>query len=70
MRGWGNSFNIKGNEAYVIKDKLKSLKEKLRHLNKEVFDWIDLSIDNTVKDLNEIEFAVGKGKEANTHTRK
>ncbi|XP_045831276.1 uncharacterized protein LOC123922622 [Trifolium pratense] len=48
-------LNIKGKKAFVIKEKLKRLKEELRGWNKEVFGMLDLNIENTVKDLNEAE---------------
>jgi len=56
-----NSFDVNGKKAYVIKEKMKLLKEKLRVWNKEVFGWVDLSIDNTVKGLNELDSMVGEG---------
>ncbi|MCI01064.1 hypothetical protein A2U01_0022088, partial [Trifolium medium] len=48
-------LNIKGKKAFVLKEKLKSLKESLKVWNKEVFGLLDLNIDKTVKELNEIE---------------
>ncbi|MCH80575.1 LINE-1 reverse transcriptase like [Trifolium medium] len=48
-------LNIKGKKAYVIKEKLKRLKEELRGWNREVFGILDLNIENTVKELNEAE---------------
>lgn len=54
----------------MIKEKLESLKEKLKSWNKEIFWWIGLSIDNKVKDLNDIEFSMGDVEEEQKHTRK
>ncbi|PNX81845.1 cysteine-rich receptor-like protein kinase [Trifolium pratense] len=52
-------MNIKGKKAYVIKEKLKCLKEELRGWNREVFGILDLNIEKTVKELNEVEGLVG-----------
>lgn len=54
----------------MIKEKLESLKEKLKSWNKEIFWWIGLLIDNKVKDLNDIEFSMGGVEEEHKHTRK
>ncbi|PNX62345.1 hypothetical protein L195_g052934, partial [Trifolium pratense] len=48
-------LNVKGKKAFVIKEKLKKLKEELRGWNREVFGILDLNIEKTVKDLNEAE---------------
>ncbi|PNX71762.1 cysteine-rich receptor-like protein kinase, partial [Trifolium pratense] len=48
-------MQIKGKKAFVLKEKLKLLKESLKVWNKEVFGLIDLNIDKTVKELNEVE---------------
>lgn len=65
-----NSFDVNGKKAYVIKEKMKLLKEKLRVWNKEVFGWVDLSIDNTVKGLNELDSMVGEGAVPDIQQRK
>ncbi|GAU48228.1 hypothetical protein TSUD_184080 [Trifolium subterraneum] len=44
-----------GKKAFILKEKLKQLKEALRKWNKQVFGFTDLGIDNTVKELNEVE---------------
>jgi hypothetical protein len=49
------SFDILGTKAYVLKEKLRFLKEILKKWNKEVFGILDLNIDKTVKELNDIE---------------
>ncbi|MCH80366.1 LINE-1 reverse transcriptase like, partial [Trifolium medium] len=48
-------LEIKGKKAFVIKEKLKRLKEELRGWNREVFGILDLNIEKTVKELNEVE---------------
>lgn len=45
-------FDVHGNKAYVVKEKLKLIKAKLRGWNKELFGVLDLNIENVVKDLN------------------
>ncbi|XP_045791747.1 uncharacterized protein LOC123886474 [Trifolium pratense] len=47
--------NIKGKKAFIIKEKLKKLKEELRGWNREVFGILDLNIEKTVTELNEAE---------------
>ncbi|MCI13230.1 hypothetical protein A2U01_0034346 [Trifolium medium] len=44
-----------GKKAYVIKEKLKRIKEELKVWNKEVFGALDLNIEKTVKEINEVE---------------
>jgi hypothetical protein len=34
------SFNVQGKKAFVLKEKLKLLKEQLKQWNREVFGWI------------------------------
>lgn len=36
------SIEVKGKQAYVMKEKFKVLRERLRGWNMEVFGWIDL----------------------------
>lgn len=57
---WG-SFQITGTGSFVIKEKLKKLKERLRWWKKEVFGILDPSIEKIVKELNEVEEAASKG---------
>lgn len=54
-----DSFQVEGMGYYVIKEKLKMLKEKLRWWNMEVFRSKDLQIENIVRDLNEVMVADG-----------
>ncbi|MCH86118.1 hypothetical protein A2U01_0006972 [Trifolium medium] len=49
------SFVVHGKKAYVLKEKFKLLKDCLRKWNREVFGILDLIIEKTVKDLNDIE---------------
>ncbi|GAU48137.1 hypothetical protein TSUD_293770 [Trifolium subterraneum] len=51
---WEN-IDIRGNKAFIIKEKLKGLKEALKVWNREVFGFMELKIDKTVKELNEVE---------------
>ncbi|GAU46303.1 hypothetical protein TSUD_283280 [Trifolium subterraneum] len=54
-------MNIHGKKAFIIKEKLKRLKEALKTWNQEVFGIMDLNIEKTVKDLNEIEELIANG---------
>ncbi|PNX97198.1 cysteine-rich receptor-like protein kinase, partial [Trifolium pratense] len=51
---WGN-LQVGGKKAYVMKEKLKKAKEELKKWNKEVFGVLDLNIEKTVQELNEVE---------------
>jgi hypothetical protein len=53
-KSW-KSFVVHGKKAYVLKEKLRLLKECLRKWNREVFGILDLNIDKSVKNLNAIE---------------
>jgi hypothetical protein len=57
-KSW-KSFDVRGKKAYVLKEKFRLLKESLRKWNKEVFGILDLNIENTVKELNDIEGLLG-----------
>ncbi|GAU49942.1 hypothetical protein TSUD_408370 [Trifolium subterraneum] len=48
-------FIEKGKKAFIIKENLKGLKEALKVWNREVFGFMELKIDKTVKELNEVE---------------
>ncbi|MCI06375.1 cysteine-rich receptor-like protein kinase, partial [Trifolium medium] len=52
---------IKGKKAFVLKEKLKRLKESLKVWNRDIFGLRDLNIDKTVKELNELEDMVANG---------
>ncbi|CAJ2667257.1 unnamed protein product [Trifolium pratense] len=49
------SYDIRGKKAFVLKEKLKLLRESLKKWNKEVFGYLDLNIEKTVSDINEFE---------------
>jgi hypothetical protein len=51
---WDSTI-IRGNSAFILKVKMKSLKEALKNWNREVFGIVDLNIEKTVKELNDIE---------------
>jgi hypothetical protein len=55
VRSLWESWDIQGKKAFILKEKLKRLKESLKKWNHEVFGLLDLNIDNTVKELNAIE---------------
>ncbi|PNX83060.1 cysteine-rich receptor-like protein kinase [Trifolium pratense] len=57
---WRN-LDIKGKKAFVIKEKLKMLKEGLKVWNREDFGILDLNIVKTVHELNEMEGLVANG---------
>ncbi|GAU17608.1 hypothetical protein TSUD_341520 [Trifolium subterraneum] len=46
---------LSGKKAYVVKEKLKMLKESLKTWNTEVFGILDLNIEKIVQDLNNVE---------------
>lgn len=48
-------FDVKGRGNFVKKEKLKRFKSMLRWWNKEVFCWIDLKVEDSVKEMNELE---------------
>ncbi|GAU42391.1 hypothetical protein TSUD_296890 [Trifolium subterraneum] len=47
--------NVRGTKTFVISEKMKRLKEALKKWNRGVFGFKDLSIDKTVRELNEVE---------------
>ncbi|XP_058724480.1 uncharacterized protein LOC131595951 [Vicia villosa] len=50
-----NSKQVKGSSAFVLKGKIKNLRERLRWWNQKVFGWLDLKIEDEVDDLNGLE---------------
>lgn len=46
---------VEGWMAHIVKEKLKYLKENLKQWNKEVYRYIDLNIEEIVKDINSLE---------------
>jgi hypothetical protein len=61
VKGTWENMDIHGNKAFVLKEKLKSLKISLKAWNHDVFGLVDLNIDNTVKKLNEVEELLDDG---------
>lgn len=47
-------LNVEGRGDYVLYEKVKRLKVSLKVWNREVFGWIDLRVNNMVKELNEL----------------
>ncbi|KAK2445049.1 hypothetical protein QL285_016023 [Trifolium repens] len=57
---WEGSV-VQGKKAFVLKEKMKRLKLALKKWNRDVFGIIDLSIDSTVKELNDLEDQLANG---------
>lgn len=53
--------SFQGWKAYILNEKLKFLKGKLKVWNKEVFGIMDLYINNTVNELNQLDELVANG---------
>ncbi|XP_058721686.1 uncharacterized protein LOC131593278 [Vicia villosa] len=47
-----NAFRVEGRGDFVLKEKLRLLKERLRWWNKEEFGKIDLEVEEGVRDIN------------------
>lgn len=63
-------IQITGRKAYVIKEKLKIIRESLKKWNKEVFGWLDLNIENIVADMNELDRGIEEGCNLNVVVKK
>ncbi|XP_058725826.1 uncharacterized protein LOC131597131 [Vicia villosa] len=50
-----NSKHVQGSGAFVLKEKLKHLRDRLRWWNQRVFGWLDVKIKDDVDELNAIE---------------
>lgn len=61
MGGW---------KTYAVKEKLKLLREKLRWWNKEVFGFLDLNIQNMVREINMFGDVIDLGSYQEVHRRK
>lgn len=46
---------LNGRGDFVMYEKLKRLKPSLRDWNREVFRWVDLRVEEKVKELNELD---------------
>ncbi|GAU35252.1 hypothetical protein TSUD_323890 [Trifolium subterraneum] len=57
-KSW-KGFDVHGKKAFILKEKFKLSKDCLRKWNREVFGYLDLNIEKTVKDLNDIEGMMG-----------
>lgn len=55
MEGKWKECKVEGWMTHIVKEKLKYLKEKLRVWNKEVYDYLDLNIENIAKEINRLE---------------
>lgn len=55
------SFAVSGPKAFVVKEKFKLLKERLRKWNKEVFGVLDLNIEALVRDINALDQVLAEG---------
>jgi exonuclease III len=64
------SFEVHGKKAYVLKEKLKLLRDRLRNWNREVSGYLDLNIEKTVNDINNIENLFGGDDEEAELTRR
>lgn len=49
-----SEIKVVGRSGYVIKEKFKMLKERLKSWNKQVFEWIDLKVDEWVEEIKEV----------------
>lgn len=47
-----NEFRVEGRGDFVLKEKIHLLKGRLKWWNKEVFDRIDLEVEEGVRDIN------------------
>lgn len=57
---YGN-FQVKGKKAFILKEKLKLLKVRLRWWNLEVYGWMDLQLEKVVQKINHLEDKWPKG---------
>lgn len=48
-------LSFKGKEYFFLYEKLKSLRARLRVWNREVFDWIDLKVEEETDKINEFD---------------
>lgn len=59
-------MKFKGRKYFIVKEKLKILRERLRWWNKEIFGWIGLQVEDKVEELNKLkkELLLGASKKA------
>lgn len=53
-------FKVVGQKGFVLKEKLKLLRAKLKVWNKEVFSRMDLNISNLVLEMNELDSMIAR----------
>lgn len=58
---------VKGRGDFVMIEKLKLLKEKLRGWNRDAFGWVDTSIEDIVTDLNNFDKIMADNLGGNDH---
>ncbi|XP_058751345.1 uncharacterized protein LOC131624421 [Vicia villosa] len=51
-----NSIVVRGKAAFVLKEKLKGVREKLRLWNAATYGFLNLEVDEAIKDLNALDF--------------
>lgn len=49
---------VEGKKDYVMKEKLKLLKDRLKWWNKEVYGWVAIQLEESVKEFNKVEAIV------------
>ncbi|XP_058752306.1 uncharacterized protein LOC131625459 [Vicia villosa] len=54
VRQQGESFKVQGSSAFILKEKLRRLRDSLRGWNNRVFKRLDLHLEEEVKLLNEL----------------
>lgn len=50
-----NSFKVMGSKAFVLKEKFKLIRVRIRWWNINVFGWVDLKVEQDVKSMNILE---------------
>ncbi|XP_058733032.1 uncharacterized protein LOC131604619 [Vicia villosa] len=56
------TIEVQGNQAYVMKEKFKALRNKLKVCNIECFGWVDVKVEEAVANLNECDRIVTEGE--------
>lgn len=70
MESCWRDFQVTGWKGYILKEKMKMLKERLKWWNKEVFGIIDLKIDKTIEEINALDNIVVAGGQIDVDGRK
>lgn len=58
-------FKVEGRGDFVLKEKLRLLKLSLKRWSVEVFGWIDLKMNKTLKVMNDLNYQVSNSDCAN-----